>query len=85
MILDEASSRLDPATEELIDRAVRSLLRGRTAIVIAHRLTTVQRVDRILVLEEGRTVEHGPREALAADPGSRFAALLRAGLEEAPA
>ena len=85
VILDEASSRLDPATEELIDRAVRSLLRGRTAIVIAHRLTTVQRVDRILVLEEGRTVEHGPREALAADPGSRFAALLRAGLEEAPA
>ena len=85
MILDEASSRLDPATEDLIDQAVRSLLRGRTAIVIAHRLTTVQRVDRILVLEEGRIVEQGPREALAADPKSRFAALLRAGLEEAPA
>jgi ATP-binding cassette subfamily B protein len=85
VILDEASSRLDPATEDLIDQAVRSLLRGRTAIVIAHRLTTVQRVDRILVLEDGRIAEHGPREALAADPESRFAALLRAGLEEAPA
>ena len=85
VILDEASSRLDPATEDLIDQAVRSLLRGRTAIVIAHRLTTVQRVDRILVLEEGRIVEQGPREALAADPKSRFAALLRAGLEEAQA
>ena len=85
VILDEASSRLDPATEELIDQAVRSLLRGRTAIVIAHRLTTVQRVDKILVLEDGQVVEHGPRDALAADPESRFAALLRSGLEEAPA
>ena len=85
VILDEASSRLDPATEELIDQAVTGLLRGRTAIVIAHRLTTVQRVDRILVLEGGRIVEHGPREVLAADPESRFAALLRSGLEEAPA
>ena len=85
VILDEASSRLDPATEELIDQAVRNLLRGRTAIVIAHRLTTVQRVDRILVLEDGRIAEHGPREALAADPESRFAGLLIAGLEEAPA
>ncbi len=79
VILDEASSRLDPATEALIERAVAGLLAGRTAIVIAHRLATVRRVDEILVLEGGRIIEHGPRERLVAEPGSRFAGLLRAG------
>ena len=53
MILDEASSRLDPATERLIERAVDRLLAGRTAIIIAHRLATVQRADDILILEAG--------------------------------
>jgi ABC-type multidrug transport system fused ATPase/permease subunit len=81
IILDEASSRLDPATERLIENAVHRLLAGRTAVVVAHRLATVQRVDDILVLEEGQVVEHGPRAALAADLGSRFAALLRTGIE----
>ncbi|MBI3970593.1 MAG: ABC transporter ATP-binding protein [Chloroflexi bacterium] len=79
VILDEASSRLDPATEALIDRAVRRLLRDRTAIVIAHRLATVQRTDDVLVLDRGRVLEHGPRVALAADPTSHFSRLLRAG------
>ncbi|MGI6207834.1 MAG: ABC transporter ATP-binding protein [Anaerolineae bacterium] len=82
VILDEASSRLDPATEQLIERAVDRLLQGRTGIVIAHRLATVQRADEIMILEEGRIREHGERRALAADEGSRFASLLRAGLEE---
>jgi ABC-type multidrug transport system fused ATPase/permease subunit len=81
IILDEASSRLDPATERLIENAVHRLLAGRTAVVVAHRLATVQRVDDILVLEDGQVVEHGPRTTLAADPGSRFAALLRTGIE----
>ncbi len=85
VILDEASSRLDPATERQIERAIDALLRDRTAIVIAHRLATVQRCDRIVVLEDGRVVEHGPRKALAADPSSRFAQLLRTGLEQVPA
>ncbi len=53
--------------------------------MIAHRLATVQRCDKIVVLEEGRIVEHGPRETLAADPSSRFAQLLRSGLEQVPA
>ncbi len=55
----------------------------RTAIIIAHRLSTVQRADDILILEQGRVVEFGERAQLAADPSSRFTALLRTGLEEA--
>ncbi|MFN8501258.1 ABC transporter ATP-binding protein [Kouleothrix sp.] len=82
VILDEASSRLDPATERLIERAVGRLLAGRTGIIIAHRLATVQRADEILILEGGRVLEHGPRAALAADAQSRFATLLRVGLAE---
>jgi ABC-type multidrug transport system fused ATPase/permease subunit len=82
VVLDEASSRLDPATEGLLEQAIDRLLAGRTGIVIAHRLRTVQRADDILILEGGRVVEHGPRVALAADPDSRFAQLLQTGLEE---
>jgi ATP-binding cassette, subfamily B, bacterial len=83
VILDEASSRLDPATERLVERAVGRLLQGRTGIIIAHRLDTVDRADTILILEDGRVAEHGPRAALALDSGSRFAALLRTGAAEA--
>lgn len=83
VVLDEASSRLDPVTERHVERAIDELLADRTAIVIAHRLATVDRCDDILVLEDGRVIEHGPREALAADPGSRFSGLLRTGLEAA--
>jgi ATP-binding cassette subfamily B protein/ATP-binding cassette subfamily C protein len=82
IVLDEASSRLDLATEQLLERAIDRLLEGRTAIVIAHRLATVRRVDEIIVLEEGRIGEHGTREALASDPASRFYRLLQTGLEE---
>lgn len=83
VILDEASSRLDPATEQLIERAVSKLLEGRTGIIIAHRLTTIQRADEILVLEDGRVLEHDARRELAADSASRFYRLLHTGLEEA--
>ncbi|HEY7357211.1 MAG TPA: ATP-binding cassette domain-containing protein, partial [Ktedonobacterales bacterium] len=82
VILDEASSRLDPATERLLERAVGKLFAGRTAIVIAHRLATIQRADDILILEDGRVLEYGPRVALAGDPNSRLSRLLRVGLEE---
>jgi ATP-binding cassette subfamily B protein len=82
VLLDEASSRLDPATEQRLEAAVTKLLRGRTCIIIAHRLTTVQRADRILILEDGRIAEYGPREALAANPNSRFSRMLAAGMEE---
>jgi len=79
VILDEASSRLDPATEGLIAGAIDRLLAGRTAIIIAHRLATVRRADAIMILEDGRIVEHGAREVLLRDGASRFARLLRAG------
>ena len=83
VVLDEASSRLDPATERLLERAVDRLLQERSGIIIAHRLETVVRADVIMILENGRVVEYGPREALMSDPDSRFGALLRAGMEEA--
>jgi ABC-type multidrug transport system fused ATPase/permease subunit len=83
VILDEASSRLDPATERLMERAVDRLLDGRTGIVIAHRMSTVQRADMIRVLDQDEVREYGPRAALAADSASAFAGLLRAGAVEA--
>jgi ABC-type multidrug transport system fused ATPase/permease subunit len=76
VVLDEASSRLDPATEAALALATDRLLRGRTAVVIAHRLATLDRVDQIAVVDAGAVVEHGPRAALAADASSRYAALL---------
>ena len=82
VIMDEASSRLDPATERLVERAVDRLLADRTGIIIAHRLATVMRADDILILEDGRIREYGEREALRHDPQSRFAELLRTGMEE---
>ena len=82
VILDEASSRLDPATEQKLERAIDKLLKDRTAIIIAHRLGTVQRADEIMILEKGLVGEYGGRSQLAADPGSRFYQLLQTGLEE---
>jgi ATP-binding cassette, subfamily B, bacterial len=79
VVLDEASSRLDPATEALLDEALSALLRGRSALIIAHRLSTLERVDHIMVMEDGRALEYGPRGKLAVDAGGRYAALLRAG------
>lgn len=83
VILDEASSRLDPLTEQRIEAAINRLLQEKTCIIIAHRLATVQRADQILILENGRMIENGPREALAKDPDSRFSRMLEAGMEEA--
>ncbi|HLH74056.1 MAG TPA: ABC transporter ATP-binding protein, partial [Chloroflexota bacterium] len=82
VVLDEASSRLDLATERLIETAVQRLFVGRTAIVIAHRLETLRHADDILVLADGRVVEFDRRDRLVADESSRFAQLLRAGRVE---
>jgi ABC-type multidrug transport system fused ATPase/permease subunit len=81
VILDEATSRLDPATERYVEHAVDRLLAGRTGVVVAHRLRTVGRLDRIMILEGGRIAEAGRRADLLQDPGSRFNALLRVGLD----
>src|SRR5690606_35636242 len=83
IILDEASSRLDPATERQLERALTRLLHGRTAIIIAHRLRTLERVDQIMILENGMVLERGPRAELVRDPDSRYAQLLQVGMEEA--
>lgn len=82
VVLDEASSRLDPVTERLIDGAMSALLAGRTGIIIAHRLSTVMRADQIAILEAGEVVERGPRATLMRDGASRFSKLLKVGLEE---
>jgi ABC-type multidrug transport system fused ATPase/permease subunit len=89
VVLDEASSRLDPASDRLIERALDKLLGGqdgaprRTAIIIAHKLSTVGRADRIAILDGGRLLESGGRAALAADSASAFAKLLATGAEAA--
>ena len=83
VILDEPSSRLDPATEQRIDNAVQRLLKGRTSIIIAHRLGTVQQVDEIMILADGEIREHDERKRLVQDPDSVFSQLLKTGgLEE---
>ncbi|WP_280492077.1 ABC transporter ATP-binding protein [Nocardia asiatica] len=74
IVLDEATSSLDIPSERLVQRALETVLRGRTAVIIAHRLSTVAIADRVLVLESGRIVEDGSPEALIAGTG-RFADL----------
>jgi ATP-binding cassette subfamily B protein/ATP-binding cassette subfamily C protein len=84
IILDEASSRLDPVTEALIEQAVDKLLKDRTGIIIAHRLRTVQRAHQILILKQGRVLEYGDRATLANNPHSHYARLLKTGLTNIP-
>lgn len=82
VVLDEPSSRLDAATEAALQSAVDQLLANCTGIVIAHRLATLDNVDKIMVLRQGRMVEFGAREALARDPSSHYAQLLRTNRQE---
>lgn len=82
VVLDEASSRLDPATEKLLEKAIDRLLSERTGFIIAHRLSTLDRADWIVILEDGQVCEFGLREALARDPSSHYSHLLRVGIEE---
>ncbi|GAA2779272.1 ABC transporter ATP-binding protein [Nonomuraea dietziae] len=79
VVLDEASSRLDPATERRIEQSVDRLLKDRTGVLIAHRLSSLSRVDKIAVVDGGRIVEYGYRHELAADPDSRFSRMLDMG------
>ena len=76
LVLDEATASVDPETERTIERGIGELMRGRTSIVIAHRLSTVKRANRILVIQHGRIAEQGPHEALLA-AGGIYARLYR--------
>jgi ABC-type multidrug transport system fused ATPase/permease subunit len=77
LVLDEATSSLDVPSERLVQRALQTLLADRTALIIAHRLSTVEIADRVLVMEDGEIVEDGSPADLVADTG-RFADLHRA-------
>lgn len=76
LILDEATSSLDSESEALIQQAMERLMKGRTAIVIAHRLSTVRTLDRILVFDQGRIIEDGDHETLLSDPDGRYRRLF---------
>lgn len=80
LILDEATSSLDIPSERLVQRALRTVLSGRTALIIAHRLSTVEIADRVIVLEHGRVIEDGVPGALIG-AGGRYAALHRAWID----
>jgi len=83
LVLDEATSNLDPGTEFIVERALDSLMTGRTTIVVAHRLSTIQRADRIGVIDGGRLVELGNHAELVAH-GGRYAALADAWAKSQP-
>ncbi|MFZ9629100.1 MAG: ABC transporter ATP-binding protein/permease [Ilumatobacteraceae bacterium] len=77
LVLDEATSNLDPGTEAIVERALDRLMQGRSVIVVAHRLSTVRRADRIVVVDRARVVESGTHDELVAH-GGRYAALAAA-------
>ena len=82
LILDEATSSLDVPSERLVQQALRTVLAGRTAVIIAHRLSTVEIADRVLVMEHGEIVEDGtPADLIAAGGDGRYSALHEAWLE----
>ena len=83
LLLDEATSSLDAESERLVQDALNTLMRGRTSIIIAHRLATIRDVDRIYVLDDGRIVEQGTHSELTLDPGGVYANLVRLQMEEA--
>ena len=78
LILDEATSSLDVPSERLVQQALRTVLAGRTAVIIAHRLSTVEIADRVLVMEHGRVVEDGAPAELVAGGDGRFSDLHQA-------
>jgi len=81
VILDEAVASLDPATEEEVEAALQKLLRGRTGIVIAHKMKSIAKVDEVLILDQGEMLEYGARRELLARPQSQLNHLIAQGEE----
>ena len=76
LILDEATSSLDAETESLVQEALDILMKGRTTIIIAHRLATIRKVDRIYVIKDGKVIEEGNHDSLSAKEGGHYAHLV---------
>jgi ABC-type multidrug transport system fused ATPase/permease subunit len=85
LVLDEATSAVDPATEVRLQRTLDAVTRGRTTIAIAHRLSTAQGADEVIAFDAGRVVQRGPHSTLVADPDSVYGRLHRAWLEQTSA
>jgi ABC-type multidrug transport system fused ATPase/permease subunit len=82
LVLDEATSAVDPATEVRLQRTLDAVTRGRTTIAIAHRLSTAQAADEVIVVDKGRVVQRGPHEDLVAHPDSVYGRLFASWLEQ---
>ena len=82
LVLDEATSAVDPATEVRLQRALDTVTRGRTTVAIAHRLSTAQSADEVIVVDAGRIVQRGPHATLLRDEGSIYAKLFASWLEQ---
>lgn len=75
LILDEATSALDEQSQDIVSQALEKAMEGRTSIVIAHRMTTIQKCNRIVVINKGKVVEDGTYEDLSKIPNGHFAKL----------
>jgi ABC-type multidrug transport system fused ATPase/permease subunit len=82
LVLDEATSAVDPATEVRLSRTLDAVTRGRTTLAIAHRLSTAQAADEVIVVDRGRIVQRGPHDELLKDPDSVYALLYASWLEQ---
>jgi ABC-type multidrug transport system fused ATPase/permease subunit len=82
LVLDEATSAVDPATEVRLQRALDTVTRGRTTVAIAHRLSTAQSADEVIVVDAGRVVQRGPHTTLIRDEDSIYAKLFASWLEQ---
>ena len=82
LVLDEATSAVDPATEVRLQRTLDAVTRGRTTVAIAHRLSTAQSADEVIVFDRGRIVQRGPHERLVSDPDSVYGRLYAAWVEQ---
>jgi len=78
LLLDEPTSAVEPESEALIIEALERLMRGRTTLIVSHRLSLARSADRVVVVADGQIVENGPPDALLAQPDSHFAAMVRA-------